>query len=71
MSTPKFPFDIPFLEALGVEFLGMDKGHAQVALTLSAATGPALPRTRSAAVMRIRSRRMRGSSWQRSSFCRS
>ena len=35
MSTAKFPFDIPFLEALGVEFLGMDKGHAQVALTLA------------------------------------
>jgi len=29
-----FPVDIPFLEDLGVEFLGMGNGEAQVALTL-------------------------------------
>ncbi len=36
-STPKpFPAEIPFLHALGVEFLGMEDGMAQVALTLQA-----------------------------------
>lgn len=29
-----FPTEIPFLNELGVEFLGMDKGRAQIALTL-------------------------------------
>ncbi len=29
-----FPTEIPFLKELGVEFLGMDNGHAQIALTL-------------------------------------
>ncbi|HEY8609510.1 MAG TPA: PaaI family thioesterase [Noviherbaspirillum sp.] len=35
MSQPKpFPADIPFLHDLGVEFLGMADGEAQVALRL-------------------------------------
>lgn len=45
MSTPEhdsrpgprpFPGNIPFLEDIGVEFLGMGNGEAQVALTLEA-----------------------------------
>ncbi len=36
MNTPQpFPVDIPFLNDLGVEFLGMGNGEAQVALTLA------------------------------------
>ncbi len=36
MKTPQaFPVDIPFLKDLGVEFLGMGNGEAQVALTLA------------------------------------
>ncbi len=36
-SAPQpFPSDIPFLSDLGVEFLGMGDGEAQVALTLQA-----------------------------------
>lgn len=36
-SAPQpFPSDIPFLSDLGVEFLGMGNGEAQVALTLAA-----------------------------------
>ncbi|MBC7513109.1 MAG: PaaI family thioesterase [Herminiimonas sp.] len=36
-SVPQpFPSDIPFLNDLGVEFLGMGNGEAQVALTLEA-----------------------------------
>ena len=31
-----FPVDIPFLRELGMEFLGMGEGEAQVALTLEA-----------------------------------
>ena len=35
MSGPlPFPTEIPFLTELGVEFLGMDNGRAQIALTL-------------------------------------
>jgi acyl-CoA thioesterase len=35
-KTPQaFPAEIPFLHALGVEFLGMENGHAEVALTLA------------------------------------
>lgn len=34
MSTTAFPFDIPFLDEIGVEFLSMEGGKAQVALTL-------------------------------------
>lgn len=35
MTTPQpFPSSVPFLEDLGVEFLGMGNGEAQVALTL-------------------------------------
>jgi acyl-CoA thioesterase len=34
-TTPKpFPIEIPFLDELGVEFLGMGDGQAQVALNL-------------------------------------
>ena len=32
----QFPADIPFVREMGVEFLGMDKGEASVALTLTA-----------------------------------
>ncbi len=36
-TTPQaFPVEIPFLQDLGVEFLGMADGEAQVALTLQA-----------------------------------
>ena len=36
-QTPQaFPLEVPFLHALGVEFLGMQDGHAEVALTLTA-----------------------------------
>ena len=36
-SSPKpFPAEIPFLHDLGVEFLGMENGEAQVALNLEA-----------------------------------
>ena len=34
MDKPAFPVEIPFLNALGVEFLGMAGGRAQVALKL-------------------------------------
>ncbi len=34
MSSTAFPFDIPFLDEIGVEFLMMEGGKAQVALTL-------------------------------------
>jgi len=34
MSSSAFPFDIPFLDEIGVEFLMMEGGKAQVALTL-------------------------------------
>lgn len=34
MSTTAFPFDIPFLDEIGVEFLSMEGGKAQVALNL-------------------------------------
>ena len=35
-QTPQpFPLEIPFLHALGVEFLGMQNGRAEVALTLT------------------------------------
>ena len=34
MSQAKFPFDIPFPEHLGVEFVQMDSGRAEIALTL-------------------------------------
>lgn len=34
MDKPAFPVDIPFLNALGVEFLGMGEGRAQIALEL-------------------------------------
>lgn len=35
MSTQAFPVEIPFLTDLGVEFLGMGDGRAQIALALS------------------------------------
>ena len=36
MATPtNFPTEIPFLTDLGVEFLGMGNGEAQIALTLA------------------------------------
>ena len=35
-TAQPFPLEIPFLHALGVEFLGMQNGHAEVALTLTA-----------------------------------
>lgn len=35
-TAQPFPAEIPFLHALGVEFLGMDNGEARVALTLEA-----------------------------------
>ena len=34
MSSSAFPFDIPFLDEIGVEFLMMEGGKAQVSLTL-------------------------------------
>lgn len=34
MNQPAFPVEIPFLNELGVEFLGMADGRAQVALNL-------------------------------------
>lgn len=34
-TAQPFPVDIPFLEDLGVEFLGMGNGEAEVALTLA------------------------------------
>ncbi len=35
MREPQpFPPELPFLKELGVESLGMDEGHAQIALTL-------------------------------------
>lgn len=34
MTGTAFPTEIPFLSELGVEFLGMDAGRAQIALTL-------------------------------------
>lgn len=34
MSQAKFPFDIPFPEHLGVEFVQMDSGRAEIALIL-------------------------------------
>ncbi len=34
MDKPAFPIEIPFLSELGVEFLGMADGRAQVALNL-------------------------------------
>ncbi len=35
MAQPQpFPTEIPFLNELGVEFLGMESGRAQIALTL-------------------------------------
>ena len=34
MSSTAFPFDIPFLDEIGVEFLTMVGGKAQVALSL-------------------------------------
>jgi acyl-CoA thioesterase len=33
-AVPAFPTEIPFLSELGVEFLGMDGGRAQIALKL-------------------------------------
>jgi uncharacterized protein (TIGR00369 family) len=33
-QSPQFPFDIPFLTEMGVEFLSMENGRAQVALNL-------------------------------------
>lgn len=35
MEKPAFPIEIPFLTDLGVEFLGMADGRAQIALDLS------------------------------------
>jgi uncharacterized protein (TIGR00369 family) len=32
---PKLPFDIPFLRDLGVEFISMENGHAEIALDLA------------------------------------
>ncbi len=37
MTQPDFPVEIPFLKQLGVEFLGMADGRAQVALNLQPA----------------------------------
>ncbi|RJG00902.1 PaaI family thioesterase [Noviherbaspirillum sedimenti] len=34
MTAQPFPVEIPFLDDLGVEFLGMGNGEAQIALTL-------------------------------------
>jgi acyl-CoA thioesterase len=34
MSQPRFPFDIPFPEHLGVEFVHMENGRAEIALNL-------------------------------------
>ena len=34
-SAKPFPVEIPFLDSLGVEFLGMENGEARVALTLT------------------------------------
>ena len=34
MSKPNFPFDIPFPEHLGVEFVHMEGGRAEIALNL-------------------------------------
>ncbi|GAA4011525.1 PaaI family thioesterase [Actimicrobium antarcticum] len=34
-TAKPFPVEIPFLQELGVEFLGMEDGQAQVALTLA------------------------------------
>jgi acyl-CoA thioesterase len=34
MSSTAFPFDIPFLDEVGVEYLGMEGGKSQVALNL-------------------------------------
>ena len=33
-STTSFPFDIPFPEELGIEFISMEGGRAQIALNL-------------------------------------
>lgn len=37
VQAPDFPVEIPFLDALGVEFLGMGDGRAQIALSLAPA----------------------------------
>lgn len=34
MTSTAFPFDIPFLDEVGVEYLGMEGGKSQVALNL-------------------------------------